>query len=92
MKKVLLINRRIVRGATPGMFALGCFIVVIMGVTIITNNPTMIDGGELPKGFGYPLFYGGFVLLFALMIDTVFVPLGVFKLRKKQNTLRDRCT
>lgn len=63
---------------------------VIIGISILTNSPTTIDVSGKPKWFGYLSLYGGFILLFAFVVNAVYESLGVFKPRKKHNTLQDR--
>jgi len=89
MKRVLLINRQIVRHAIPYMFILGCLMWIIVGVAILANSPAKIDISGNPW-LGYLSFYGGWVLIVAFLVDKVFVPLGVFKPHKKHKTLQDR--
>ena len=90
MKKLLLINRKILRQATLYMFPIGCLFVVIVGVSIITGNPATISKFDQPEWAGYICFYGGIFFLSVFLVDTIFAILRGFKPHKKPRTLQDR--
>lgn len=90
IKKILLYNRKIVRGATIYMFFLGGVMTMIIGVCIIIGSPATIPVPKLPYFCGYLFFYGGIVLLLMFMLDKVYKTFGVCKPHKKVDTLRAR--
>jgi len=70
--KVLLLNRRILRGATPMAFCLGAMLMFFFGASILIGSFPSVDLNAYPKWSGYICMWAGLLLLLCFTVDAVY--------------------
>lgn len=69
IKKLLKVNREIVRSFIPTMFLIGVVMVVVLGVVIRDMGGQYNFEINLPMQVGVLMYWGGFALLVMFMVE-----------------------
>lgn len=88
IKKILLTNRKITKQATMPLVFCGLCLVFVTGGSIIIGVPLHADFSDYDSWIGYLMFYGGFILFIAFVVDITYKLIYSFKKGgKKSNPL-----
>lgn len=90
LKRILLINRKIVRYSTPYMYALGTAFAVIIGASILAGGVPDVDIKKFPDWQGHLYLWVGFLSLLSYGVDLVFRIIHKFVGMPKRETLSQK--
>lgn len=71
-RKILLLNRRIVKHITPAMFMCGVIMLVVVGADL------------LPSWHGLVLIYGSYLFFFSYIVDQIVIPVITYLKKAKR--------